>query len=140
MRKIICLLLAFAIMQSITTAQCGIKKKQYLRNCEGIYLDDLVVKSYPNKIKKTAFVLNKNVKYAFYMLNPSNDFPDLKITRISKMDSIPVNFELNFNKDKNYKVFVFKPDFSATYLFEFDFGTQKDACILFALYFREKVN
>jgi hypothetical protein len=133
------MLFVMAMVPTTIYAQCGVHKKRNLKSCEGIYLKDQVIESNSEARKKIALVLTKNVKYAFYMLNPSKTYPDLEISRISKMDSIPVKVVLNFNKDKNFKVFVFTPEVSSSYLIKFDFGTEKDACVLFALYFQGKV-
>jgi hypothetical protein len=134
-------------MQTIVTAQCGINVEEILnKQCKGTYLKHWEKKSNADSMR---MVLNKGNKYAIYLLNPSKGIPKFEIKETIN-SSVPLKseditnivcpfstFEMISSKEENMDSYIFTVNKTAVYKMIFDFGDQKDACVLVALYFIE---
>jgi hypothetical protein len=78
-------------------------------------------------------VFNTGVTYGIYLLNPSNELPDLKLiqTKTGNM----VKGEKVVNKEEKYTYFIFTIEESGQYKLSLNFNSKKKACVLFVLSF-----
>jgi hypothetical protein len=132
MRKIFGILLILFAMQTGISAQCGKNHRELMNKyCKGIYLTHKIIRS--DTIGQISFIFNKGTKYGAYLLNPNQDFPSIEIMGKSE---IPFSsFSTKFYRSENYIEYIFTAKESGEYIIKTDFGAQKDACVLFALYF-----
>ncbi len=116
---------------SIVFPQCGINYKEILKHsCEGIYLQHQELNEESGA--KVSMILERDNRYAIYLLNPNFSIPSLIFEGNSK--SLCMNFKTQVNPKENYSVYSFTAAETGDYYFSLDFGTEKGACVLLAIY------
>lgn len=119
------------VLQAMVSAQCGINHKAILdKYCKGEYLkhQELNNESGAN----ASMILEKDSRYAIYLLNPNSSIPSLKLEGIS--GNTIKDYVTEFNQKENYSTYLFTATETGKYNISLDFGTKKEACILLAIY------
>jgi hypothetical protein len=133
MKKLISICIASITFQVVAFTQCGINQMD-LRDkyCKGSYL---VHSELSNSSPSVEIALKEGNKYAIYLLNSSRP-----INRFTMLDSHNKSIALESRQNPNYTVYTFAPNVSDTYVFSVDFGTDKDACVLWTIYLQNENN
>ena len=131
MRKIINILIILLLFQGMVSAQCGINYNEILkRYCKGEYLKHQELNN--GGSGKITMILEKDSRYAIYLLNPDISLPALKLEGDSA--TLFEDFETIFDREENHAVYIFTATETGEYYFSIDFGTEEKACILMAIY------
>jgi len=131
MKKIISILIILLLFQAMASAQCGINYKEILQKyCKGEYLKHQELNN--GSGAKVSMILEKDSRYAIYLLNPDISVPALKFEDYSA--SLFKDFKTEFNQQENYSAYLFTAAETGEYYFSLDFGTEEKACILMAIY------
>lgn len=119
--------------QVVAFTQCGINQKE-LRDkyCRGAYL---VHSELYNSSPSVEIALKEGNIYAIYLLNSSRPISSFKMS-----DSQGKKIALESRHKPNYSVYTFAARVSDTYIFSVDFGTDKDACVLWTIYLQNENN
>jgi hypothetical protein len=131
MKKIINILIILLLFQAMASAQCGINCKEILQKyCKGEYLKHQELNNRSGA--KVSMILEKDSRYAIYLLNPDISLPELKME--SDTAGLFKDFETILNQGENQAVYIFTATETGEYYFSLDFGTDEKACILMAIY------
>jgi hypothetical protein len=115
----------------MASAQCGINYKEILQKyCRGDYLKHHELNNRSGA--KVSMILEKDSRYAIYLLNPDKSVPILRL--VGDSASLIKDFETKFNQKENYSAYLFTAIETREYHFSLDFGTEEKACILMAIY------
>jgi len=131
MKKAVNIFIIILVLQANALAQCGINYKKILdKYCEGEYL---IHQELDNKSDASAsLILEKDNRYAVYLLNPSHSIPSFKLEGYGKLPF--KDFETKYNQEENYSTYIFTVNETGEYYFSLDFGTEEKACVLMAIY------
>lgn len=135
MKKITGLFITIFILNSVLSAQCTVNYKEILEKyCDGVYLEHFELENTAEN--SVDMVLKANNKYTVYLLNSTHPITNFKLSCKSK---IPVrNIETKYNREENYMSCFINITETQIYSFNIDFGTKKDGCVLFAIFYRNK--
>jgi hypothetical protein len=134
MKKIINLLIILLLFQAVAAAQCGISYKEFLQKyCKGEYLKHQELDN--GSGAKVSMILEKDSRYAIYLLNPDISLPELKME--GDTAGLLKDFETIWNQEENFSVYIFTATETGDYYFSLDFGTEEKACILMAIYLQD---
>jgi len=141
MKHIILILIVSIGLSNVLNAQCGVNSEEILKNCEGIFL---LKREFNDKQEaKQTIVLNDSIRYSMYFLNPNKGFPKYSFKYINdenKQNVAPFSdFETKVGKNNEYIVFTFTSNVAGLYELNVDFEDKKDACVLWAFYFRKAI-
>jgi hypothetical protein len=131
MKKIIIIFSLVLGFQAGATAQCGINYKEILaRYCEGEYLKHQELNNESGAA--ASLILEKDNRYAIYLLNPNFSVPSLKWEGVN--DNSFKDYSTEFHPEENFSSHIFTATETGEYHFSLDFGDEKKACILMAIY------
>lgn len=134
MEKFINILLFVLFAQSAANAQCGINYKEILaQSCEGEYLQHQELNQETGA--RVSMILEKGKRYAIYLLNPNLTIPELKFE--GDAGSLFKDYQTEFDQEEKTEVHLFTARETGDYYFSLDFGTEKKACILMAIYLQD---
>ncbi len=133
MKKIIILCIIALAFDTASLSQCGINQKELREKyCRGTYL---VHSEVYNTSPEVEIALKKGNKYAFYLLNA-----DQKIKNFILSDRYNKTVLPDSGIFPSYSVYSLIPQTSDTYRFHVNFETDKDACVLWAVYLQNENN
>lgn len=119
------------VFQAMASGQCGINYEEILEKyCGGEYLKHQEINNESGT--KVSMILEKDNRYAIYLLNPDISLPSLILE--GNRESLFKDFEAEFNQKENYSASLFTATETGEYYFSLDFGTEEKACILMAIY------
>ncbi len=133
MKKIIILCIIALAFDTASLSQCGINQKELREKyCRGTYL---VHSEVYNTSPEVEIALKKGNKYAFYLLNADQKIKNFILTDRYNKTVLP-----DSGIFPEYSVYSIIPQTSDTYRFHVDFETDKDACVLWAVYLQNENN
>ena len=134
MKKIINILIILFLFQGMVSAQCGINYQEFLQKyCKGEYLKHQELNN--GYGAKVSMILEKDSRYAIYLLNPDISLPELKME--GDTAGLFKDYETAFNQEENFSVYIFTATETGEYYFSLDFGTEEKACVLMAIYLQD---
>ena len=131
MKKVVTIIIITLVLQTEISAQCGINYQKYLdKYCQGKYLIHQELDNM--SASGVSLILEKDNRYAVYLLNPSHSIPSLKLEGSGNLAFKDV--ETKYDRKENYYAYVFTVEETGKYAISLDFGTEDKACVLIAIY------
>jgi hypothetical protein len=126
------------IIMSLSTSiavylQCDVNVEDIMNQfCEGEYLTHQVIDNRNDSV--FSVIMEKNRRYAIYILNPSNKLPDFTLIRSNQGHIKDYNYTTS--KDQNYCVYSIITSTEDPVSFRYKFHIDDYACALLALYYQ----